>query len=219
MLRPRVLLALLTLGAGLTACGGDNPPNPFPATPTPPTLAPQSMVLRPNELPAYKRTEDSTVDPGILADQAGDQSLIGTLTRQGLQQGVRVTFSDPNQGAPPTPFVTVISEVLIFKDASGATAFFGDEKARRNQASQGGTVGPLDGLPTTGTDAVTGLVATLPPQSADQAPSHALFALVRRGRVVAELLGSGDVATATMDRFSALVTLQVQQISTALTPQ
>jgi hypothetical protein len=219
MLCPRVLVVALALGAGLSACGGDNPPNPYPATPTPATLAPQSMVLRPNQLPEYKRTEDSTVDAGILADQANDQSLIGTLGKQGLQQGVRVTFSDPNQGGPPTPFVTVISEVLIFKDASGATAFFGDEKARRAQASQGGTVGPLDGLPTANTDAVAGLVATLPPQSADQAPSHALFALVRRGRVVAELLGSGALATATMDRFSALVTLQVQQIAIALTPQ
>ncbi|HEV7678052.1 MAG TPA: hypothetical protein VGQ42_05755 [Candidatus Dormibacteraeota bacterium] len=216
MLRPRVLAAALAMSAGLVACGGDNPPNPYPATPTPASLAPQSMVLRPTQMTGYKRTEDVTVDPNTLADQANDQSLVGTLTKQGLQQGVRVTFSDPNAGAAPTPFVTVISEVLVFKDNGGATAFFGDEKGRRAQASQGGTVGPLDGLPTAGADAVAGLVATLPPQSADQAPSHALFALVRRGRVVAELLGSGTTSTATMDRFTALFTVQVEQISAAL---
>lgn len=219
MLRPRTLVVTLALGAALTACGGDNPPNPYPGTPTPASLAPQSMVLRPTQMTGYKRTEDITVDANILADQASDQSLVGTLTKQGLQQGVRVTFSDPNAGAAPTPFVTVICEVLVFKDAGGATAFFGDEKGRRAQASQGGTVAPLDGLPTAGADAVAGLVATLPPQSADQAPSHALFALVRRGRVVAELLGSGTTATATLDRFTALLSTQVQEISAALTPQ
>jgi hypothetical protein len=199
----------------LAACSSDNPPNPYPsgATPTAMQLAPQSMVLRPNQMAGYKRTEDSSVDAGILADQAGDPSLVATIKGQGLQQGARVSFSDPNAGAAPTPFATVISQALIFRDVAGATAFFHDETARRSQPPQGGTLTPLDNLPLGGADQIVGLTATLPAQSTGQPPGRALFALIRRGPVVAELLGGGAAATATDAGFTALVGLQEQQLA------
>src|SRR5258708_29756689 len=97
---PRCALVIAAAaGCGLlAACSSDNPPNPYAsgATPTAMQLAPQSMVLRPNQMAGYKRTEDASVDAGILADQAGDQSLVATIKGQGLQQGARVSFTDPN---------------------------------------------------------------------------------------------------------------------------
>jgi hypothetical protein len=171
------------------------------------------MVLRPDQMRAYTRTQDSSVSAGTLADQEGDQSLVATLQKQGLEMGARVAFADPSRGAPATPFATVISQVLFFHDAAGATTFVTDETKRRAQPPQGGTLTPLDSLPLGGADSIVGMAATLPAQSTGQPPSRAVFALIRRGRVVAELLGGGPTATATDAQFVALVTLQEQQLA------
>jgi len=221
MLRARLTAGVAAAGLALAvaACDG-SPASPYPATtptPTAPTVAPQTMLLRPDQLRTYARTDDSTVDAGTIADQESDQSLIATLQKQGLQVGARATYSDPNQGAPPTPFVTVISQVLFFNDTAGATAFVGDETRRRSVPPQGGTLTPLDGLPLGGADSIVGLLADTPGQSADQPPSRALFAIIRRGRVVAELLGGGPASTATVANFTSLVALQEQQLTSHAT--
>ena len=212
----RLLIALgaLTLTAALSAC--DSPPSPYPPptqVPTPPQLAPQALVLRVDQMPTYVRTQDSTVDAGTLADQESDPSLQATLKNQGIEVGARASFSDPNQGGPPTPFATVISQVVFFDNATGASAFVSDETKRRSVPPTGGTLAPLDGLPLGGADSIVGLAANTPAQSADEPPSRALFALIRRGRFVAELLGGGPAATATDANFLALVQLQEQQLS------
>jgi hypothetical protein len=209
------LAAAVGLGTLLAACDGA-PPSPYSpstATPTAPSVAPQTMVLRPDQMRAYTRTDDATVDAGTLADQESDQSLIQALQKQGLQVGARATFSDPNQGGTPTPFVTVISQVLFFNDAAGATAFAADEGKRREVAPQGGTLTVLSGLPLGGADSIVGLSADTPAQSSDQPASRALFAIVRRGRVVAELLGGGPSDTATVASFTPILSLQEQQLS------
>jgi hypothetical protein len=213
MRRSRFVVIAVALGGVLAGCSGDNPPSPYPQTPnpTPPTLAPQTMVLRPNQLKGYVRTDDSTVDAGILADQESDPSLVDTLKAQGLQVGARATFADPNQGGPATPFATVISQVLFFHDAIGAASFFTDEQTRRNKAPDGGTLAPL-ALSQGSADAIVGIAATVPAQTAGDPPSRALFALIRHGRFIAELLGGGPATTATDAQFAALVTLQEQQL-------
>jgi hypothetical protein len=215
MLGSRILAVVLAAGGLLVACSDDHPASPFPVTPgpTPVQLAPQTMVLKPSQLPGYVRTGDSTVDAGALADQEGDQSLLGTLMRQGLQIGARATFADPNRGGEPTPFATVISQVLFFKDAQGAASFFSDERKRRGKAPDGGTLSTLADLPTGGADDVVGMAVSLPAQASCDPPARALFALIRRGAIVAELLGGGNAQTATTDRFVALVTVQEQQLS------
>lgn len=213
MRRRGFVAVAVALGGLLAGCSGDNAPSPLPQTPnaTPPALAPQAMVLRPNQLHGYVRTDDSTVDAGTLADQENDPKLTDTFQAQGLQVGARATFADPNQGGPPTPFATVISQVLLFHDAIGADTFFTDEQVRRNKAPDGGTLAPLT-LPKGGADAIVGIAATVPAQTAGDPPSRALFALIRRGRYIAELLGGGPSTTATNAQFQALVTLQEQQL-------
>jgi hypothetical protein len=217
MHRSRIAVAALMLGSLLAACADSNPASPYPQTPpaTPPALAPQTMVLRPDQLSGYVRTDDSTVGAGTLADQEGDQSLVATLQHEGLQVGARATYADPNRGGAPTPFATVISQVLFFRDAQGATSFFADEQKRRASAPTGGTLTPLD-LSQGTSDAIVGLAATVAPQTAGDPSSRALFALIRRGRVIAELLGGGPSTTATDARFAALVAVQEQQLAQKL---
>jgi hypothetical protein len=212
--RSRIVVSAVMLGGLLAACADTNPSSPYPQTPnaTPPPLAPQSMVLRPNQLTGYLRTDDSTVDAGTLADQESDQSLAATFKREGLQVGARATYADPNQGAAPTPFATVISQVLFFRDAQGASSFFTEEQKRRDTAPPGGTLAPLTLSPDT-TDAIVGLAATVPADTSGDPPSRALFALIRRGRYIAELLGGGPATTATDERFAALVAAQEQQLT------
>jgi hypothetical protein len=111
----------------------------------------------------------------------------------------------------------VISQALIFKDTAGATAFVADETKRRAQPPQGGTLSPLNGLPQGGADSIVGMTADTPAQSTGQPPGRAVFALIRRGRIVAELLGGGPTSTATDANFTALVTLQELQLSSTPT--
>jgi hypothetical protein len=214
--RIAAISGVLLCGALLSACG-DDPGSPFPQTPnpTPPALAPQVMVLRPNQLTGYVRTDDSTVDAGTLADQESDPSLSTSLQAEGLEVGARATYADPNRGGPPTPFATVISQVLFFRDAQGATAFFADEQKRRNKAPDGGTLSTLS-LPLGGADAIVGLAVVVPSQTSGDPPSRALFALIRRGRVIAEVLGGGPQTTATDERFTALVMAQEKQLEQKL---
>jgi len=208
-----MIVVAAMLGGTLAACDSGNPPSPFPQTsnPTPPSLAPQVMVLRPNMLAGYVRTDDSTVDAGTIADQENDQSLVDTLKKEGLQVGARATYADPNRGAPPTPFATVISQVLFFNDVQGAGSFYNDELQRREKKPDQGTLSQLT-LAQGSADAIAGLVVTVPADTSGDPPSRALFALIRSGRYVAELLGGGPDTTATDDRFAALVTLQEQQL-------
>lgn len=213
--RPVALGAVVGLGLLLAACD-PAPPSPYPpqtSTPTPLSVAPQTMLLRPDQMRSYARTNDSTVDAGTIADQESNQALIPVLQQEGLQVGARATFSDPNQGGAPTPFVTVISQVLLFNDASGATAFVADETKRREVPPQGGTLTPVTTLPLGGADTIIGMSADSPPQSAGQPPSRALFCIIRRGRAVAELLGGGPAGTATLANFTPLVSLQEQQLT------
>lgn len=201
------------LGGLLAACDSGNPTSPFPQTPnpTPPSLAPQVMVLQRSQLPAYTRTDDSTISAGTIADQENDQSLYTKLLQEGMQVGARATYADPNKGAPPTPFATVISQVLLFRDVQGATAFYNEELQRREQKPDQGTLAQLT-LSQGSADAIAGLVVTVPADTAGDPPSRALFALIRQGRYIAELLGGGPNTTATDDRFAALVTVQEQQL-------
>jgi hypothetical protein len=215
MHRSRLALgAAAGLGLLLAAC--DSPPSPYPPptqAATPVVLAPQTMVLRPDQMKSYLRTQDSTVDAGTLADQEGDQTLAATLRSQGLQLGARVSFSDPNQGGAATPFATVISQVLFFHDANGATAFVTDETRRRAVPPTGGSLSPISGLPLGGADSIVGMAANTPAQSTGEPPSRAVFAIIRRGSVVAELLGGGPASTATDANFTSLVQLQEQQMT------
>lgn len=208
-----VLFACVLL---VSACSGDNPPSPLPITPAPSgstQLSAQIYVLRPDQLRDYNRAANATVSATTIAIQEGDATLQQKVEAQGLLSGVRATFQPPQTPTVPTAFNQIISEGLIFRDVAGAGQFFSDELARRSMTAQGQTLAPLTGLPQTGVDDLRALQVTLAPQTTSGAPPKAYLALMRKGRVVSELLGGGTAGSATVDAFSALLTLMEQALA------
>jgi hypothetical protein len=206
-------LGLLAAAASLfvAACDDANPPSPLPATrdPNQPvTLSPNTYLLRPDQLPGYVRSSSVTLSPQGLASEAANPSLQPTFVAQGLTYGVRYTYGPPTGGGDSTAFRLVVSEALIFQTASGAAAFFSDEKVRQNTApSGGGSIGPLDGVSHLNSDEVAGFDAKAG-ADAPTTPPQSFLVLARRGRVVIELLGGGTVASATRAQFDKLLALQ-----------
>lgn len=216
-MRTRVLLAALPLVLLLGACSDDTPPQVVPITPAPAgstQLSPQIYVLRPDQLRVYTRTENIVLDSGALAARENDLSLQKTFDAQGMVGGFRSTFQPPQNAT--RPFTQIISEAIVFRTDIGASQFFADEVTRRNVADTGQTLAQLTGLPVNGVDVVKGFVLTLAPMDTGP-PPKAYFALSRRGRVITELLGGGDAATATIDAFTPLVTLQEQLMAASPT--
>jgi len=213
---PAGLVALTVL---LAACDESNPPTGLPATRDPGqviSLAPQVFLLRPDQLPAYQRTADDAVSAVTFAADEGDASLQATLEGQGFTSGARATYQRPGSD-PTTAFRLVISEALVFRDSHGAANFFADEAKRRDKPpDSGGTVTTLTGLPSTGTDQMAAFSATGSPAIPGVASSapQVYFVLLRRGRVVAEVVGGGDPGTATVAAFTDLVTTQQALLST-----
>ena len=102
----------------------------------------------------------------------------------------------------------MIDSATIFKDASGAAKYFGEQSARRHQKpSLGGTLSDITGLPRTGVDDIVGYVTS--DTSVADSP-QAFVVLVRRGRVVAELFAGGNPATATRPQLALLLDVQVR---------
>jgi len=204
---PHRLVAVLSVAVVIAACDGGNPSSPVPLTPPPSgstALAPQTMVVRPDQLRGYTRSEDATVTADSLASQAADPSLRATLKSEGLVTGARVTFVPPQGGN--LAFAQLVSQALVFGDAAGATRFTGEELGRRQVAPQGGSIAPLTGLPQVGVDQVLGLDATLPADTSGSAPPKAYF-----------VSGVGDASTATLPAFTALVSIQEALIAGAPT--
>lgn len=213
---PRALYPLACACACLllAACSADNPQSPLPVTPVPSgstALAPRVFTLRPDQLPGYTLASDTTVTSGSFADQEQDQSLRGRLDSLGFVSGARATYGVPS-GAT-LPFNQVISQSLVFRDAAGATAFFSIEQGRRSVKPDSGSIVPLAGTPQDGVDQVFALDATLPADDSNPQGVSAFLLLARHGRVIVELLGGGDITTATATLFLGLVRLQEQQVA------
>ncbi|MFN2450838.1 MAG: hypothetical protein ABR541_00625, partial [Candidatus Dormibacteria bacterium] len=101
-----VAMSLLVLG--LVACDSGEIPGAPTATPilTPSAhRAANAYLLRPDQLPGYKRGGAENVDPGILADQENTPTLKAEVVRQGFDSGARERFVDPGR-ATPKPFYT-----------------------------------------------------------------------------------------------------------------
>ncbi|TMC50573.1 MAG: hypothetical protein E6J14_03185 [Chloroflexi bacterium] len=207
MVLPRRSGLALLLAWLLAGCAGNDssaPPTSTSAFAPPGGRLASNYLLRTDQLPGYQRAPGSTVSAEALAADYGDSGLVQRLTGEGYQTGARVRFSSSRAPAA-TPFQQVISEALMFDAAAGATRFFPEEKVRRSQPPTGGTASPLGGQPRQGVDDLAVVQASVPAQAAGAQPQQAFLALVRRGRVVAELLASGDAGSATIDRFTPLI--------------
>jgi hypothetical protein len=216
-MRSALVLVLMPLLLLISACSDDNPPSPVPITPAPQggtQLSPQIYVLRPDQLRDYTRTENITLDSAALAARENDLTLQKTFDSQGMVGGFRSTFQPPQNAT--RPFTQIISESVVFKADAGAGQFFTDEVSRRSVADTGQTLEQLSGLPLNGVDQLKGLLVTLAPQDTGP-PPKAFFVLLRRGRVITELFGGGDAATATLDAFTPLVTVQEQLMAASPT--
>ena len=206
-------LGVAALAASLlvAACEDTNPPSPLPATRDPNqalTLAPTAFLLRPDQMPGYTRSASATLSPDSLASELGDPSLAPRVQSQGLTYGSRYTYIAPGAAPDSTAFREVVTEALIFQSPSGATAFVSDEKVRQDKApGKGGTVAPLTAVASTNADEVTGFFATAP-ESDQTTPPQSYLVVVRRGRVVVELLAGGTVANATRAQFDTLLATQ-----------
>jgi len=205
MVLPRRSGLALLLAWLLVGCAGNDssaPPTSTSAFIPPGGRLASNYLLRPDQLPGYQRAPGSTLSAEALATDYGDSGLVQRLSGEGYQTGARVRFSS-SQAA--SPFQQVISEALMFGDAAGATRFFPEEKVRRSQPPTGGTTSPLGGEPRQGVDDLVVVQASVPAQAAGAQPQQAFLALARRGRVVAEVLASGDAGSATIDRFTPLL--------------
>ena len=206
-------LGLAALAASLlvAACDDTNPPSPLPVTRDPNqalTLAPTAFLLRPDQMHGYTRSASATLSADSLAAELGDPSLATRVQSQGLTYGNRYTYAAPDAAPDSTPFREVVTEALIFQASSGATDFVSDEKVRQDKApGKGGTIAPLTGVAAVNADEVVGFYATAP-ESDQTTPPQSYLVVVRRGRVVVELLAAGTVANATRTQFDSLVAAQ-----------
>ncbi len=213
--RARLAAAAAILAATLVAAACDDaaPASPVPLTPnaSPVALLPTIYLLRPDQMAGYKRSNNKTLTPAIVAASDGDATLEKTLTDQGYTMGAQATYNPP---APHSglPFAQVITQAAIFTDATGASRNDDTEKTRQDQLpAGGGTIATVTDLPATGLDALTVYVAT---SSDGTSSAQSFLAIMRRGRVVAELFAGGDPGTATEKNFAALLALQEQQLAT-----
>lgn len=217
--RPAGVALLCALVATLlAACDDTNPPSPLPATPDPArstSLSPSSYLLRADQMPGYTRSSSATLSPGSLGDEAGDPSLKPTLEAQGMQYGARYTYIEP-VATTSLAFNQVISQAILFNDAAGAQTFVRDEAVRRNvPPSNGGTVSTVTDFATLNSDQVLGFTAKAPADNPNTTvPPLTWLAVVRRGRVVVELVGSGTTDHATRANFDGLLALEQAMLAT-----
>jgi hypothetical protein len=210
-----LLLAAALLSSLTIAACDDTSPVASSATPLPTASSPlpQLFLLRADQMRGYTRSNSQALSATIVAAEANNPALAKTLTDQGYLEGATWTFSAPTPNTAGLPFGQVISQAAIFNDAAGASRNADFEKSARNQPpSNGGTISPVSDLPATGVDSLTVYVA----QSIEGSNSAQTYlAIMRRGRVVAELLAGGDPTTATEKNFSTLLMLAESQLASA----
>jgi hypothetical protein len=198
----------LTLAAAalLPACTVDtSPPSPSVSVVA---AAPVSVVLRNDQVPGYVHSSAGsiTVTPELLAQEAGDQKITAALAGEGFQRGARVVFVPANQ-TTPTPFLTILDQVMFFDDAAGATSYLTAELTRQQAPGSSGTPVSLP-VQRGSMDQVAGLsfVDT-------RSGRRGFLALMRRGRAVVTLFTGGEGAGATNDEFNRLVSAQEEQLA------
>jgi hypothetical protein len=187
----------------------------IPATPAPTASAPlpEAFLLRNDQMPGYGRNNSRVLTPDILASEANDPALGRTLSDQGFLEGAEWTFSPPLPGAPGQPFSQVVTRASIFKDAVGAGRNVETEKQQSDRTpSNGGSIMPVTDLPAAGVDSLTVYVAET---SSGSSSGQVFLAIMRHGRVVAELFAGGDPATATEKNFAALLLLAEGRLAAA----
>jgi hypothetical protein len=214
-MKGRLLLLGLVATGVLLACD-EPPPPPPPVTPAPSgstSLSPQVYLLQRQQLSDYALTSSEALSSDNIAELQKDPTLKDKLDGFGLVIAARAVFQPPQGGRPP--FGEVISQVYMFRDAKGAADFFADELARRSRPISGQTVSPVSGLPSTGVDQLSAIGATLRPPTLGDPTPQAYLAVMRRGRLVAEVSGTGIAGTATVGAFTPLVTAQQQLLGTS----
>ncbi|HEY6380144.1 MAG TPA: hypothetical protein VI316_13290 [Candidatus Dormibacteraeota bacterium] len=206
-------LAALVAVAACDDTGGTTPAIPAAPAATASAPLPAAFLLRNDQMPGYGRSNSRVLRPDILATEANDPALATTLIDQGFLEGAEWTFSPPQPGAPGRPFGQVVTRATIFRDAAGAGRNVETEKQQSDRApSSGGSITVVTDLPATGVDSLTVYVA----ETANGAVSGQVFlAIMRRGRVVAELFAGGDPTTATEKNFAALLLLAEGRLATA----
>lgn len=206
--------------AALAAAGCDDtpPPSPVPISPGPLVEATASVfLLRSDQMAGYRRSDSTVLTPTIIGNSENDPDLARTLTAQGYQTGARWTYAPPNPGVA-LPFLQVVSQASIFGTVDGATSDHGTEAARQKRTPEGGgTVTRVTDLPTIGVDALTVYVTTSGTSASGGPAEQSFLAIVRRGRVVAELFAGGDPARATEAAFRSVLLAQEQRLADAPT--
>ena len=213
----RTVAASLLLLALVACDSGEIPGAPTVAPVVTPSThrAANAYLLRPDQLPGYKRGGAQNVQPGTLADQENLPALKAEVVRQGFDSGARERFVDPGR-ATPRPFYTVFSQALFFHDEAGARAFFTAETMRRQVRPQSGTLTPLTGLPDGGAEQLLALQVDAPGTATTGGPQRAFLALMRRSNLVVTLFGQGDPAMATVNSFEAILVAQEKQLQQPL---
>lgn len=212
--RAALIAVAMLSGVSVAACEDAAPaastaaPNPTASSPLP-----SLFLLRADQMRGYTRSNSRALSPDIVASEANNPALVKTLGDQGYLEGATWTFSAPSPNTAGLPFGQVVSEAAIFNDAAGAGRNADMEKAARNQQpSNGGSISPVADLPATGVDSLTVYVS----ESTDGSSSaQSYLAIMRRGRVVAELFAGGDPTTATEKNFSVLLVLAEGQLASA----
>lgn len=200
-----VLAAALFSAALAAACAPDTPPSPTPAQ-----LAARVYTLEPRQVPGYDRTTDSAISPQTLADQDNDPGIATRLDAEGFSDGAIQIYSAPTHASPP--FATLSFQAIIFDDATGASAFFGEEQARIDHAPARGTISPLEGLVGSGVDQIVGYDSTQPSAEPTGPTQRAFIALMRKGRVIVEAYGYAGPNSAVPGDFIPYVTAEQELI-------
>ena len=214
--RCAAVLAVAAALLAIAACDdGSPPPAPVPLTPNPSpvSLLPSVWLLRADQMSGYTRSHSSVLNPTTEASDANDPTLAGTLQGEGFVQGARWEYqpAHPNSGLP---FLQVVSQATLFGSSAGAGDNAGLEARRNDQPpSDGGTITTVTDLPTPA--GVQSFVVYRSTSTLNSDTATSWLAIMRRGRVVAELFAGGAPGAATEQAFSALVATAASRLDSA----
>ena len=206
--------ALVALSvAGCDDAAAPRPPVPLTPNPSPVQYQPSVFLLRSDQMAGYHRSGSEALSPAAVASEAGDPSLAPTLTAQGYVQGARWTYQPASPGSG-LPFLQVVSQAALFAASDGAARNETLERMRNDQPpSNGGTISTVTDIatpPGVDTLAVYRASSTL---NGDNATSW--LAVMRHGRVVAELFAGGTPTGATQAAFTQLLAQQAARVADA----
>ena len=221
MQRCAVLFLVLAASVGLSACDDtpvatatSSPAAKSAGTATGSNTSASAFLLHGKSVSAYTHQSDLSLTAAMVASEAQVPTLAQDLQADGYQQGAEAIYQIPQQTV--LPFADISSRVYVFKEATGAHAFYTAEMTRVNKPGAGVTVAPLNNAVHDNTDEALALQETNPPPVDGAAVDIGYLGLARRGRVVIELFGHALQPSTSADQFMQL--LAAQQATLAEVP-